>query len=144
MAAQGAIINGTIYSWSNIQVIISGNVVESVTKLEYKRTLKAEPVYTTGQEVYGYSYGQYTYEASIEMLTEDWKAISAAAGGNPLSLPPFTISVLFLQSENGVIFPFKDILFNCQFLSDPMSSGTGETAIKVSIPMLISGFSRWN
>lgn len=144
MANQGAIINGTMYSYANIQIVFLGNVVQGVTKIEYKRTLKADAIYTTGQEVFGYGYGLYTYTASIEMLTETWKQISVASGGNPLSLLPFNISILFIQGENGTTLPFKDILYNCQFLEDGLSSATGDTSIKVNIPLMISGFSRFN
>lgn len=142
--AQGAVINGTLYSYANIQVIMLGAKVDGIIKISYDRTLKADPVYASGQEIYGYGYGNYTYTASIELLTEEWRKISLAAGGNPLSLAPFNISILFLPSENGIIFPFTDVLYNCQFLKDGLSSSSGDTSIKVDIPLMISGFARFN
>ncbi len=142
------LINGTSYGWSNIQVVLLGSTINGVTKIDYKRTLKADPIYGVGQEPISYGYGQYTYSASIEMLTEEWRKISIAALGNPLSIAPFNMSILFLPASNpdanGIVFPFKDVLFNCQFLEDGLSSSSGDTSIKVNIPMMISGFSRFN
>lgn len=137
------LINGTSYGWGNIQVVMLGSPIEGITKIDYKRTLKADPIYGAGQEPISYGYGQYTYSASIEMLTEEWKKISDAAAGLPLTIAPFNISILFIPDQNGIIFPFKDILYNCQFLEDGLSANTGDTSLKVSIPLLISGFARF-
>jgi hypothetical protein len=153
MAALGQVmINGTMYSWANVQITMHGAVNEGITKIEYNRDLKITPEYAAGQEIYGLSYGQYTYNATVEMFTEEWRKISLNAGGSPLALAPFTIGIRFLPSyvpgvvspQNGVVIPFKDVLYNCQYTKDGLASGTGEGAIKVSIPLIFTGLSRFN
>lgn len=142
--ANSVLINGTSYSWANIQIVMLGSTIEGITKINYTRELKADPIYGAGQEIISYGYGHYVYSASIEILTEEWRKISIAAGNNPLSILPFNITVLFLGSENGTVVPFTDVIYNCQFLKDGLSSTTGDTSIKVEIPLLISGFTRFN
>lgn len=141
------LVNGTSYGWANVQVVMLGGPVNGITKIDYKRTLKVENIYGAGQEPVSVGYGQYTYTASIEILTEEWRKISLASAGNPLSLPLFNISVLFLPSSNpggnGIVIPYKDILYNCQFLEDGFGSSSGETSIKVTIPLNITGITRF-
>lgn len=137
------LINGTSISWENLEVTMLGSVIQGITKIDYKRTANHTANYGAGSEPISYGFGQYKYTASIEIYMEEWKKISLAANGNPLSLPLFDIKITVLPTVDSDIFPYTDTLYNVKFLEDGISTNSGDTHILVSIPLMISGFDRF-
>ena len=134
------LVNGVQYGWGNITCILYGSPVVGITKIDYKRTQAKENLYGAGRDVIGRGYGNFTYDGSIEMYLEEWvKIVKASASGDPLQTVPFTITVVY--GGPGVV-PIKDILFNVEFLENPLTSSQGDTSIKVTIPIIMSHISR--
>lgn len=135
------IVNGI--SWENVNINMLGSTIAGVTRIDYKRTANHKTNYGAGSEPYSYGYGQYTYSASIEMYMEEWMKISLAANGNPLSLQPFKISITISPTDDSLVFPYTDELFNVKFLEDGMSTTSGDTHMLINIPLMISGIQRF-
>lgn len=140
------LINGVNYAWGQVQVVINDTVRPGITKVEYNRTGNHESTYAIGQEPYGYGYGNYTYTAAVEMYIDEWRLLKTELAGNPLGNDPTNITIFFLGKtvnplyQNGDVLPYKTILYNCVFLEDNLSTTQGDTSIKVTIPLMISGY----
>jgi hypothetical protein len=134
------LINGVSYGWGNIQLVLFGVPVVGITKIDYKSKQNKENLYGAGYKPVSRGYGKYEYEGSIEIYTEEWKRIIAAAPNkDPLSIAPFDIQVVFLGDR---VSPNKDVLKMCEFLENPLSSSEGDTSIKVTIPLIIGDILR--
>lgn len=134
------LINGVSYGWGNIQLVLFGVPVVGITKIDYKAKQTKENLYGSGYKPVSRGYGKYEYEGSIEIYTEEWKRIIAAAPNrDPLSIAPFDIEVVFAGNR---VAPEKDSLKMCEFLENPLSSSEGDTSIKVSIPLIIGDIVR--
>lgn len=134
------LINGVSYGWGNIQLVLFGVPVVGITKIDYKAKQNKENLYGAGYKPVSRGYGKYEYEGSIEIYTEEWKRIIAAAPSrDPLSIAPFDIEVVFAGNR---VAPEKDSLKMCEFLENPLSSSEGDTSIKVTIPLIIGDIVR--
>ena len=134
------LINGVSYGWGNIQLVLFGVPVVGITKIDYKAKQTKENIYGSGYKPVSRGYGKYEYEGSIEIYTEEWKRIIAAAPGrDPVSIAPFDIEVVFAGNR---VAPEKDSLKMCEFLENPLSVSEGDTSIKVSIPLIIGDIVR--
>jgi len=96
--------------------------------------------YGFGSEPISRGYGQTTYEGSITIYYDELKRLAAAApNGDITKLPPFSIIVIF---EGAAIGVSKETLTNVEFLKDPFASNTGDTSIKVQVPLIIGGIDK--
>jgi hypothetical protein len=143
MASTTTLINGVNYSWSNIILVLFGVPVVGITEISYKRTQKKENNHGMGSEPVSRGYGDRNYDGSITIYYDELKRIisSMPAGLNNdiTQIPPFNIQVLF----EGVGVPYTvDKLIACEFLEDPMSTKSGDTAIKVKLPLIIGGIQK--
>lgn len=135
-----ALINGVNYSWSNISVNLFGTPVVGILSIDYKRKQKKDNNYGAGTKPVSRGYGMEEYEGSIELYTDVWKSIIAAAPNrNPMEIPPFDIPVTF--GGTGVQTS-KDVLRAVEFVEDPLESKTGDTKLTVKIPLIIGGIDR--
>lgn len=134
------LINGVNYSWANVQMILFGNLLIGVTKISYKSKQAKENNYGFGSAPISRGYGNYEYEGSIEMYTDEWKKIIAASPGrDPLKIAPFDIPVIFGGSR---VQADKDILKYVEFLENPLEANQGDTKLLVTIPIIIGGIER--
>lgn len=134
------IINGINYSWANITFTLFGVPVVGITKIEYKRKQKKENNYGAGSQPVSRGYGNFEYEGSIEMYTDEWKRIIAAAPGrDPLMIAPFDIQVTY--AGRGLAAE-KDELKSVEFMEDPLSANQGDTKLMVTIPLIIALINR--
>ena len=129
------LINGINYSWANISLVLFGVPVAGITKIEYKKSQKKENNYGAGTQPVSRGYGNYEYEGSIELYTEEWKRIIAAAPDrDPMMIPPFEIQVVY--SGRGVVTE-KDVLKAVEFKQDMLSTSQGDTKMLVTVPLVI-------
>ena len=138
--AANALVNGINISWSNIICVIAGTPIVGITTLTYSRDQKKDNNYGMGSEPVSRGYGQTTYKGSITIYYDELKRMAAAApNGDITKLPPFSIIVIFEGLGIGVS---KETLTNVEFTEDPFSSNSGDTAIKVSVPLIIGGIDK--
>lgn len=134
------LINGVSYGWGNVTLVLFGVPVVGITKIEYKKKQTKENLYGAGYKPVSRGYGRYEYEGSIELYTEEWKRIIAAAPDrDPLNIAPFDIQVVFAGTR---VSPEKDVLKMCEFMEDPLAVNEGDTSIKVTIPLVIGDIVR--
>ena len=130
------IINGINYSWANVSLVLFGVPVVGVTKIEYKRKQKKDNNYGAGSQPVSRGYGNYEYEGSIEIYTDEWKRIiEAAPQRDPMLIAPFDINVTF--AGRGLAAE-KDVLRAVEFTEDPLSANQGDTKLMVTIPLIIA------
>jgi hypothetical protein len=134
------LINGVAYGWGNVQVILFGTPLTTITKIEYNHKQNKENIYGAGYEPVARGYGRVEYSGSIEMKTDEWKRIiSASPGRNPLDIAPFDIQVV--MGGHGTT-PTTDKLKMVEFLENPLSTSEGDTSITVTIPIIIGTITR--
>jgi len=134
------LINGVNYAWGNITVMLFGVPVVGIVAIDYNDKQIKENNYGAGNQPVSRGYGNVEPEGSIELYTDEWKRIIAAAPGrDPKAIPPFNIEVVF----GGLnVTPEKDILRAVEFLENPLASKQGDTKITVKIPLIIGSIER--
>jgi hypothetical protein len=134
------LINGINYSWANVTINLFGVPVVGITKIDYKRKQKKENNYGIGAQPVSRGYGNFEYEGSIELYTDEWKRIIAASPNrDPLLIAPFNIQVVY--GGTGVTID-KDVLRAVEFMEDPLAASQGDTKLLVSIPLIIGAIER--
>jgi hypothetical protein len=134
------LINGVAYGWGNIQVMLFGNPLTTISKIEYTHKQEKQNIYGAGNEPVARGYGRVEYSGSIEMKTDEWKQIIAASPNrNPLNIAPFDINVVFGGAN---VLPQKDTLKMVEFMENPLESSEGDTSITVKIPIIIGAIVR--
>lgn len=134
------LVNGISYGFANITMIVANVPVIGIRKISYNEKQVKENVYGSGYEPISRGYGPVEYDASIDILTEEWQRIIAAAPDRkPRLIPAFDISIVF--GGNGVT-PMRHILKAAEFMENPMDTSQGDTSITVTIPLIIAGIIR--
>jgi len=134
------LINGVAYGWGNVQVILFGVPLTSITKIEYSSKQNKENIYGAGYEPVARGYGKVEYSGSIELKTDEWKRIIASSPGrNPLDIAPFDVQVVFGGTR---VAPSKDVLKMVEFMENPLSANEGDTSLTVTIPIIIGSIER--
>ncbi|KAA2242803.1 hypothetical protein F0L74_09755 [Chitinophaga agrisoli] len=134
------LINGINYSWANISWVMFGVPVVGITKISYKRKLKKDNNYGFGQHPISRGYGNYEYEGSVELYTDEWKRIIAASPDrDPLAIGPFDIQVVFQGSR---LTTERDVLRSVEFMEDPLEASQGDSKLLVTIPLIIAAIER--
>lgn len=134
------LVNGVNYAWGNISLILFGVPVVGISKINYKRSQVKDNNYGHGQEPISRGYGNFEYEGSIELYTDEWKRIIAASPDrNPLKIPMFDVPVTF--SGDGVAYN-RDVLRAVEFKEDPLDANQGDTKLYITIPLIIGRIDR--
>lgn len=134
------LINGINYSWANVTINLFGVPVVGITKIDYKRKQKKENNYGIGAQPVSRGYGNFEYEGSIELYTDEWKRIIAASPNrDPLLIAPFNIQIVY--GGTGVTID-KDVLRAVEFMEDPLTASQGDTKLLVTIPLIIGAIER--
>jgi hypothetical protein len=138
--ASTALINGVDISWGYLNVVFYGNIMIGITKLNYKAVQKKENRYGWGYKPISRGYGNYEYEGSIEMYTDEWKKIIAAAPNNdPLQILPTDMQIVYAGQR---VLPSKDVIQAFEWLENPFDANQGDTALMVTVPIIIGDIVR--
>lgn len=140
MPTNTAIINGVNYSWGNMNVILFGTLMIPITKLSYKAKQNKTNNYGWGYKPTNRGYGNYEYEGSMEMYTDEWKRIIANSPfGDPLQILPSDLLIVFAGSR---VLPNKDIVQAMEFLENPFDANQGDTKLLINVPIIIGDITR--
>lgn len=128
-------INGRLYGWADLVIVIMGVVVTGVTSISWKRKRVKENKYGAGGQPVGRGYGNIEYEASITLHVDEIAAIEAAIPSGHLDdALPFNV-VLSYQPETG---PIKtETLKFVEFTENARDWKQGDTASEVELPLII-------
>lgn len=130
------LINGTAYSWSQIEVNIFNTPIAGITAISYEDMQEMEDNYGAGSNPVSRGYGKKTSKASMTLEMAEVEALqNATTDGSLQSIPEFDIVVSYLP-EGGVIR--NHILHNCRFKSNKRDVKTGDMAVNVELELLIS------
>lgn len=129
-------INGTVYSWADVVVVIGGVPVTGITAVEYDEKQEITNVYGAGRYPIGRAKGRITPSAKITLLQEEVEAIQRnAPNGRLQDLGVFDIIVSYLP-DNGIIV--TDKIRNVSFPENARKWKEGQTSTEVELPLLPS------
>ena len=137
-----ALLNGVNYSSVNITVIIPilGPVI-GITMVEYMEEQTIDDNYSLGVNPTSRGFGQKKYTGSISIYKDVWnRIIDASPLKDPLSLPPFEVTIVFGGAATGGYR--KETLHAVNFKSNPFSVSAGDTKVLLDIPLAIGGIDR--
>ena len=145
---QTALINGVLYSWSNITLVLFGNVIRGVRSIKYSYKQEKKNVYGYGTEPIGRTYGNNEYNCEISILRDEMQNIitaTKAAGYNKITdIPPFNIPVLFGENPAGGLNPVpfaqgQDIVMAAEFLDFNFDAKQNDQELVMNVPLIIGG-----
>lgn len=131
------LINGTAYTWSQIELRLFNTVVAGIKSIEYSDKQEMVNNYGAGQYPVSRSYGKYEAEAKIELEMAEVVALqSAIQSGRLQDIPEFDIPVSYLPIGGKIV---TDTLRNCRFKSNGRAAKSGEAeGINVELELILS------
>jgi hypothetical protein len=140
----GRKINGKVYQYDNLEIVINGIPYAGITEINYSDTL--EPGILRGTSVYmrGRTRGSYEAEASFTIAKEDFEGVKAALislnrGG--FGEVEFLISVSYSEATSALI---NDTIEGCRIKHQENSHSSGNSdglVVKVDLSVFRIG---WN
>jgi hypothetical protein len=131
------LINGTAYSWSQIELRLFNNLVAGITSVSYSDKREITNNYGAGQYPVSRSMGKYEAEAKLTLEMVEVVALQRAiTGGRLQDIPEFDIVVSYLP-ESGIII--SDTIHNVRFMSNKRDGKSGEgKGIEVELDLVCS------
>lgn len=145
---QTALINGILYSWANISLILFGNVIRGVRSIKYSYKQEKKNVYGYGTEPIGRTYGNLEYNCEIVFLRDEMQNIISAVqqnGGRKITdIGPFNIPVLYGQNPAGGLNPIpnaqaQDIVMAAEFMDFSFEAKQNDQELLMTVPLIIGG-----
>ncbi len=135
--AQAVLVNGVMYGWGNLTFMPFGVPLVGITKISFTRKQDKKNEMGRGYEPIGRTYGNITYEGSVEIYQEELqKWINAAPGKDLLSIPPANMKLIAI----GVgVPPLEKTLYALEFDTEALEASQGDTSLKVTIPFIWAG-----
>ena len=132
------LINGNSYSWSDIQISINGALpLIGCTELNYGFSRKVTNNYGAGSQPVSRSYGNVEYTASVTIYKEELEVIkSIAIGGDITTIPPFTISVSYMNQNLPIV---TEKLLNCSFANQEIKVKQNDANMPYSLTIVFAG-----
>ena len=143
-----AIVNGVMFSWANVSLILFGTVVRGVKNVKYSYSQEKKNVYGYGTEPIGRTYGNIEYQCEITLLKDEVQSIVAAAKSNGLNkitdIAPFYIDVMYGQNPAGGLNPAPqaqghDQLQYCEFLDLPFEGKQNDQEFEITLKLIVGG-----
>jgi len=131
------LINGRAYDFAQINMLISGVVVPSISSIEYSEEQEKTNNFGAGDRPVSRGHGAIDAKAKITMSMNDVEALRASAtDGSLLKLPAFDVVVVFLHPTSAKVVTHT--LKNCEFLSDGVTGSQGDTDLKRDFDLVCS------
>lgn len=131
---------GVNYAWATVEFAPFGVPLIGIVNIDYKEVMEKVNNYGKGQRPVGRGYGRLTYDASIEVYQEEWKAIIASrTDRKPLNIPWFDVTCTYGNDPTNLT---TDILRACEFKENPFVSKEGDTRMTIKIPLIIGDLDR--
>ena len=124
-------VNGTSYSWSQIELRFSNIVQEitGVTNIDYSEEQKAEFNFGANNRPVSRGYGNVVASASVTLHMDDIEAIrSNIPSGNLSELGEFDVLISFLHPDSAKII--SHTIKNCYINENGVSVGQDDTIIE--------------
>lgn len=130
-----ALINGQAYDYTQIIMSVLGVPVAGVTSINYTEEQEKTNNFGAGNRPVSRGRGAINASGSIELSMNEVEALrDAAPEGSMLKIPPFEITIVYLNLQKVVTHKLK----NVEFMNDGVETSQGDTDIKRSFDIVIS------
>lgn len=130
-------INGNVYTWADITVLIGGVPITGITGVKYADEQEVENVYGAGRYPVGRAKGKITCTASLKLLIDEVRALaSKSPTGRLQDLGVFDVQVSYLPEESGKIV--HDVIHDCQFSKTEVDWSEGDKSKDVDLELVVS------
>jgi hypothetical protein len=145
---QIAVINGIMYSWANISLLLFGGITRGVKGIKYGYKQDKKNVYGYGIEPIGRTYGNIEYHAEIILLRDEVQSILTglkSKGMNKLTdIGPFDIPVIYGANPAAGLNPVpaaqsQDTLLFCEFLDFNFDGKQNDQEFDMTLPLIVGG-----
>ena len=134
-------VNGKLYDWADIVLVIAGVPVTGITGIEYKDDQDIVTKYGAGRYPVGFAKGRITSTGKITLYQEEVEAMQRQSlTGRLQDIAPFDIIVSYLP-DTGIVS--IDKLRNCMFKNNGRGWKEGDTGQEVEIDLVMSHI-QWN
>ena len=134
-------VNGKLYDWADIVLVIAGVPVTGITGIEDKDDQDIVTKYGAGRYPVGYAKGRSTSTGKITLYQEEVEAMQRQRlTGRLQDIAPFDIIVSYLP-DTGIVS--IDKLRNCMFKNNGRGWKEGDTGQEVEIDLVMSHI-QWN
>lgn len=131
------LINGKLYGWADVTVLIGGTPITGIRAVKYSDKQEVSNIYGAGRRPVGRGMGRITCEASIKILADEVRAIAAnSRTGRLQDIAPFDVQVSYIPEESGKIV--HDVIHNCQFSDIELDWQEGDASKDVDLPLVCS------
>lgn len=135
---QPILLNGTNYSWGNLNHVALGVPVVGITAINFTRKQKKENNYGIGMEPISRGYGNVEYEGSLSCYREFLQAIiNAAPNKDILQIGAFDWKMAFGQIPN--VPTLFITLKNFEFTEESLKAAQGDTKLIQDVPFIYAG-----
>ena len=129
-------INGMLYSWADVAVVIGGVPVTGITAVSYGDDQDVVNKYGAGRHPVGRAKGRITPSAKLTLYQEEVEAIQAqSVNGRLQDIAPFDVIVTYLP-DSGIVK--VDKIRNCQFKANSRDWKEGDTGKEVELELVPS------
>ncbi|MCR5697859.1 MAG: hypothetical protein K6G73_12875 [Marinilabiliaceae bacterium] len=130
-------INGNVYTWADITVLIGGVPITGITGVKYADEQEVENVYGAGRYPVGRAKGKITCTASLKLLIDEVRGLaSKSPTGRLQDLGVFDVQVSYLPEESGKIV--HDVIHDCQFSKTEVDWSEGDKSKDVDLELVVS------
>lgn len=129
------LINGRAYDFAQVVVNMLSVPLMGISSITYSEEQEKTNNFGAGKFAVSRGHGTIDASASFDIHMNDVEAMRAAApSGRLLDIPPFDITVSYLN-ENKVV---SHTLKNCEFVSDGVEGSQGDTQLMRSFDLVLS------
>lgn len=130
------LINGTLYSWADIVVLIGGVPVTGIVGVDYGDEQEVVNKWGAGRYPVGRAKGRITPTAKLILYQEEVEALQEqAVNGRIQDIAPFDVIVTYIP-DSGIVK--TDKIRNCQFSGNYRKWKEGATGQEVELPLVPS------
>lgn len=135
MANNISLINGEAHSWSQIDVILLGRVVEGISAITYESSQEKVNNFGRGVKAVSRGRGKKNHTASITLSEAEIVAIEKAlpVGKDLSDIAAFPIVVTF--NNNGTHTVHK--LMSCEFMNRGVDVNTDSTNVERQLDLIV-------
>ena len=130
-----ALINGQAYDYTQIIMSVLGVHVAGVTSINYTEEQEKTNNFGAGNRPVSRGRGAIEASGSIELSMNEIEALrDAAPSGSMLKIPPFEITIVYLNLQKVVTHKLK----NVEFTNDGVETSQGDTDIRRTFDIVMS------
>lgn len=130
------LVNGSSYSWSQVELRIFNLPVNGITAIKYDEKQEVQDNFGAGNRPVSRGYGKIEASGSVTLEMAEVEALQAATvDGSLMSIPEFDIIVSYIPVGGKIV---SHTLNNCRFKSNSRELKSGDMTIETELELQIS------